>query len=137
MDRGQRPATDGDASRRRPCHPPPPESARVKRSALAVLLTGLVLGCSAEPPLGELARIQDDQFSIGNLTRDRAWATGIGCGGSEGEAIAKAQDIAQFNLRSLTGASQYRVQYRVLRQMPQPGQACWEVEAKAVPLRMR
>ncbi len=110
---------------------------RVTRSAGVLLLVTLLWACSAEPPLGDLDRIQDDQYRIGNPSRDRALATGIGCAGSQGDALGKAQDIAQFNLRTLTGAARYRVQYRTLREFQQPGQSCMEVEAKAVPLRTR
>lgn len=109
----------------------------MKWSAVALLLLTLLGGCSAEPPLGDLDRIQDDQYSIANPSRDRASATGIGCAATAGDAVAKARDIAQFNLRTLTGAGRYRVQYRTLREVHQPGQACWEVEAKAVPLTVR
>lgn len=86
---------------------------------------------------GELLRIQDDQFAIGDISKNRAWATGIGCGGTEEDAIANARKIAQFNLRGLTGAAQYRVDYRVLRRVEGESQACVEVEARAVALRMR
>ena len=97
-----------------------------------------VLGCSSPKQDLDLVHIQDDQYAIDNPSKDRAIATGIGCGAFVKDAVANAQDIAQFNLRTLTGAGKYRVEYRVLHSVPpQQGQACVEVEAKAVPLRMR
>jgi hypothetical protein len=97
----------------------------------------VTIGACAPAPQGELLRIQDDQFTIGDPSKDRAWATGIGCGGTEGEAVANARNIAQFNLRGLTGAARYRVEYRVLRRVADERQACVEVEARAAALRPR
>ena len=101
-------------------------------------LAALLLACSAPEPTGDLLHIQDDQFRIGNPSKEHAWATGIGCAGTENDALANAQDVAQFNLRNLTGAARYRVQYRVLRKVPNPqGRACVEVGAQAISLRSR
>jgi hypothetical protein len=102
-------------------------------AGLAVVL----LACSAPEPMGDLLHIQDDQFRIGNPSREHAWATGIACGGTENDAVVNAQDVAQFNLRNLTGAARYRVQYRVLRRIPTQGRACVEVEALAISVRSR
>jgi len=105
--------------------------------AIAIGLAALALGCSAPEPTGDLLHIQDDQFRVGNLSRESAWATGIGCAGTENDAVGNAQDIAEFNLRNLTGAARYRIQYRVLRKIPTQGRACVEVEAQAISLRSR
>lgn len=108
----------------------------MKRLAWGIGLAAAIAAC-APAPEGELRRIQEDQFIIGDLSKNRAWATGIGCGGTEGDAIANARKIAQFNLRGLTGAARYRVEYRVLRRVEGESQACVEVEARAAALRMR
>ncbi|HEX7926815.1 MAG TPA: hypothetical protein VF678_04425 [bacterium] len=97
----------------------------------------LTLACTSPPQDPDLLHIQDDQFSVGDLSKDKAWATGIGCGGSDGDAVANAQKIAEYNLRNLTGAARYRVQYRILRRIPDKAKACVEVEAQAFSLRSR
>jgi hypothetical protein len=105
--------------------------------AMGLCLAALALGCSAEVEDRDLRHIQDDQFAIGNLSKEKAWATGIGCGGSDGDAVANAQKVAEYNLRNLTGSARYRVQYRILRRIPEKNQACVEVEAQAISLRSR
>src|SRR5262245_54691174 len=90
----------------------------------AVLVSALAAGCSKEVVDRDLRNIQDDRFSIGNLSKEQAWATGIGCAGTDGDAVANAQKVAEFNLRNLTGSARYRVQYRVLKRIPEKHQAC-------------
>ncbi|HUJ75127.1 MAG TPA: hypothetical protein VL359_09725, partial [bacterium] len=68
---------------------------------------------------------------------DRAMATGIGCGFTSQDALAKARDTAAFNLRTVTGQANYRVSYQVLRNVPDPSQVCVEVRAQATPEELR
>lgn len=120
-------------------------SVRLPRAALAVaLLAGLLLpagaflaGCTTEapPPTTEerFPYIQDPNFKLKNPSRARATATGIGCGGSEVEALVEARRTAHYNLRGVTGNETYRVEYLLLREVPREGLHCVEVEARAVP----
>lgn len=109
----------------------------------AIMVAGLLLaaaisaGCAAEPPARtreeRFPYIQDGNFRVENPSRTRASATGIGCGGSEEEAIQDARSTAHYNLRGVTGNQTYRVEYLLLRKMPREGLHCVEVEARAVP----
>jgi hypothetical protein len=95
-----------------------------------------LVACTAAPS-GDLKFIQDDQYRIENPSRERAKATGIGCGETEKEAQGKAQRTAEFNLRSLTGSERYRVRFRALGRVPDADRMCWEEEAEAFPTSTR
>jgi hypothetical protein len=96
-----------------------------------LLLSVLTAGCAATPE-GDLAQIQDQAYRIGNLSRDRAWATGTGCAPTKQGAVAKARAIATFNLRSLTGPARYAVEFHALGPAQGAGPECWAIEARAV-----
>lgn len=108
---------------------------------LAAMLALLVFlpACAKDPPPGvefpftEFPFTQDDRHSIENPSKDRALATGIGCGISLEHALSVAQRIAQFNLRGLTGEARYRIKFRTLKTMPEPARICVEVSAQAYP----
>jgi len=104
--------------------------------ALLGLALPLWVACS-EPPRGNLKYIEPEQYSIDNPSRDRALATGIGCGFNPKDAEAKAQETAAFNLRRLTGEAHYRIEFTRLRDVPDPRQACVELQARAIPYRLR
>jgi hypothetical protein len=98
---------------------------------------GLALAACSEPARGNLKYIEQDQFAIDHPSRDRALATGIGCGFTLQEAERRAQETASFNLRRLTGDARYRVEFTRLREVPDPHRACVELEARAIPPRLR
>ena len=100
------------------------------RSIVLLLISTLVAGCSALLE-SELARILDQAFNIGALTKKNPWATGIGCGGTKKDALDNARNVAQYNLRSLTGPTRYRVEYSTKGPAKNAGPGCWEVEARA------
>ncbi len=115
-----------------------------RRQPLLLLTTMLALlaflpACAKEQPPGvefpftEFPFTQDDRHSIENPSKDRALATGIGCGISLEHAQSVARRIAQFNLRGLTGEARYRIKFRTLKTMPEPARICVEVSARAYP----
>jgi len=133
--------------RTRPPVPGPAGSgpARWRRAASAVALLAVLLlpagaflaGCAAqepeEPADVRFPYIQDPNFKLKNPSRVHASATGIGCGGTEVEALVEARRTAHYNLRGVTGNQTYRVEYVLLREVPKEGLHCVEVEARAVP----
>jgi hypothetical protein len=108
----------------------------VLRPLAWMAIAAALMACSSEPR-GNLKYIEQDQFAIGNPSKDRALATGIGCGFTMHEAEAAAEEVAQFNLRRLTGEARYRVEFTRLREIPDTQKACIELQARAVPPRLR
>lgn len=104
--------------------------------ALVGIALPWLLACS-EPPRGNLKYIQQDQFDIDNPSQDRALATGIGCGFTLKDAEARAQEVSSFNLRRMTGNARYHIEFTRLREVPDPKQACVELQARAIPPRLR
>ncbi len=96
----------------------------------------LLLACS-EPPRGNLKYIEQDRFDIANPSKDRALATGIGCGFTLKDAETRAQEVSSYNLRRLTGSARYAIEFTRLREVPDPHQACIELQARAIPTRLR
>ena len=76
--------------------------------------------------------IHDPNFKVENPSRDRASATGIGCGGTEKDALLAAQNTAKFNLRGVTGNGNYKIRFDLVREMPEDMRFCVEVKATAV-----
>lgn len=75
--------------------------------------------------------IHEPNFRIENPSRDHASATGIGCGGTEKEALMEARNTARFNLRGVSGSGNYKIRYQLLREIPENGKFCVEVKATA------
>src|SRR5579863_8322772 len=96
----------------------------------------LVAACSSPPPRGNLQYLDPDTYSIGNPSRDRATATGIGCAFSAHDARQRAEEVSQFNLRRLTGDARYNVQFTLLKETDEPNRVCFEHKARAVPSRL-
>lgn len=96
----------------------------------------LISACSSSAPRGNLQYLDPDTYRIGNPSRDRATATGIGCAFSANEARQRAEEVSQFNLRRLTGDARYSVQYTLLHETDEPNRVCFELEARAVPPRL-
>jgi hypothetical protein len=91
------------------------------------------LAACSEPPRGSLKYLDQEQVRVENPSKDHALATGIGCGATLKEAEQKARETAQFNLRRVTGDARYRVEFTRVREVPEPQQACLEMEARAIP----
>ena len=100
---------------------------------LAVFLPACSSDKPPELPFGHLPFIEDDRHNIENPSKDRALATGTGCGYSPGKALSVARKIAEFNLRGLTGEARYGIRFRTVKFMPEPGRICVEVSAQAIP----
>lgn len=79
-----------------------------------------------------LPYIQDENFKIENPSRDEASATGIACAGSDAGALKAAKKTARYNLRGVTGNASYNIRFTLLRELPEKGAFCVEVEAQAV-----
>ena len=75
--------------------------------------------------------IQHHNFKVEVSSPDMASATGIGCGATEKEALADARKTAHFNLREVTGNANYKIRFKLLREVPKPGRICVEVKASA------
>ena len=90
--------------------------------------------CSGEGPqrADRFPYIHEPNYQVENPSRDQASATGIGCGGTEKEALAEARNTASFNLRGVTGNSNYRIRFQLLREIPKEHKICVEVKATAV-----
>ena len=99
----------------------------------ALLLLVLTAGCGKPDIKGELSRIADDKYRIEDPSPRNALATGVGCGGTQDEALINARRIAKFNLRSLTGPARYSVSFKTLRTIPDEKETCVEVSARATP----
>jgi hypothetical protein len=97
-------------------------------SAVALLA---LAGCT-EPPRGELRWVRDDHHRIADPGALGAMATGTGCAPTRGEALTKAEQVAQFNLRSLAGPGRYRVRYELLDDGLRAEGHCIELAARAV-----
>lgn len=108
-------------------------AAAIATAIAAVLLTGLA-ACAGEGPerAERFPYIHEPNFQVENPSRDRASATGIGCGGTEKEALADARNTASYNLRGVTGNSNYKIRFHVLRDIPKENSFCVEVKATAV-----
>ena len=81
---------------------------------------------------GNLPYIEDRNFQVENPSKDHASATGIGCGGTENEALLDARNTARFNLRGVTGNATYKIRFTHVRDIPREGLFCMEVKATAV-----
>lgn len=81
----------------------------------------------------ELGNIRDKRHSVENPSKQRAEASGIGCGSSRGDAIKSASRVALFNLRKVTGNARYQVDLKVLNEKPGVKEYCLEMLAKARP----
>ena len=116
-------------------------TARHGPRAAALVLAGLVLaaaltlsalsGCSDETP-GGLRYIESDQVRIQDPGGPHAAATGTGCAETEKEALTNARATAHYNLRTVLGAGNYKVEFRILREVPGDKRFCVEVEARAI-----
>lgn len=108
---------------------------------LASLLVVIISGCFGSassntritPPGEELKNIMADQHDIANPSKDRAEATGRGCGPSRQDAIKTALRVARFNLRSLTGNARYKVDSRIIKEEAGQEIYCVEMAARAKP----
>ena len=120
------------------CRPEPvTKHTGIGRFLLAVL-TALALGviltaCADKKIEGILQNISDDRHSIANPSKRYASATGIGCGKIRKEALTTARQVAQYNLRSLTGPARYRIRYDIVREFSESNNICFEVSAQASP----
>ena len=102
---------------------------------MMALLAVLAAACSETRNGEESSRppyIEDRNFQVENPSRDHASATGIGCGGTEKEALLDARNTARFNLRGVTGNATYKIRFTHVRDIPREGLVCMEVKATAV-----
>ena len=81
----------------------------------------------------ELGNIRDKRHSVGNPSKHKAEASGIGCGSSRGDAIKSARRVALFNLRKVTGNARYQVDLKMLNEKPGVKEYCVEMLARASP----
>lgn len=117
----------------------PPHVAKItgKPFYLPSMLTTAVVMLALAACTGDLERaerfpfIHEPNFKIKNPSRDHASATGIGCGGTEKEALMEARNTARFNLRGVSGNANYKIRYQLLREIPEDGKICVEVNATA------
>ncbi len=103
--------------------------------ALLTLVGMAAAGCATaekEPQAERFPYIQDRNFQMRDEGTPHTVATGIGCGGSEKEALTDARRTAHYNLRGVTGNADYKIRFTVLREVPKPGRICVEVEAAVV-----
>ena len=116
-------------------------TARCRPRAAGLVWAGLILaaaltlsalpGCADETP-GGLRYIESGQVRIQDPGGPHAAATGTGCGETEKEALTNARATAQYNLRTVLGAGTYKVDFRILREVPGNKRFCVEVEARAI-----
>jgi hypothetical protein len=102
----------------------------------AILVTLVVLAAAACAGDGmeraeRFPYIHQPNFRVENPSRDHASATGIGCGGTEQDALMEARNTARFNLRGVTGNGNYKIRYELLREIPEGTKLCVEVKATA------
>jgi len=98
------------------------------------LLLGTVVAACSSPKTGELRYIEDDRYAVRSPGPVRAVATGRGCGATERHAEVQARRLAEFNLRTVTGAARYNIDHELVGREPQPdGTICVTVEARATP----
>ncbi|MBI3993363.1 MAG: hypothetical protein HY342_08815 [Candidatus Lambdaproteobacteria bacterium] len=96
--------------------------------ALLALSAG---GCEA--PGNPLLDTRPERYRVTDPGGPHASATGEGCGFTDKEALEAARKVAHYNLRSMTGNADYKVEFRVLRQtVAERDRTCVEVEALAV-----
>lgn len=102
--------------------------------AAGALLLALVLGaCNGEPlPPGERRYTHDSQHRIADPGVIGASATGTGCAVSRRRALTIARRVAQFNLRSLTGAARYNVRFDLVSETSDAQGYCVEFSARAI-----
>lgn len=114
--------------------PSPNMPSHARAAAIAAIIVAGLGACSGEGPTRaeRFPYIHQPNFQVENPSRDRASATGIGCGGTEKEAMAEARNTARFNLRGVTGNSNYKVRFHLLREIPRESKFCVEVKATAV-----
>jgi hypothetical protein len=102
----------------------------------AVLAATVLAACSA-PPRGNLRYLEPESYRIENPSADRALVTGKACAFAVHEAEQRAQEIANFNLRRLTGDAPYRIEFSRLSETTEGNQVCVEMQAQAIPHRFR
>ena len=98
-----------------------------------VVLVAALAACAPQQPHDDLYYIRDDQHEITDPSRDHATATGVGCAGAVARARLKARRVAEYNLRSLTGAARYRLAFDRVREWERTGEVCVEMIARAIP----
>ena len=101
---------------------------------LILWLIGVVMvfgGCAAEEVFRptEIDLVRDQFISLRGLELTGVSVTGIGCGLNEREALSTARRIAHFNLRGVVGARLRKINFTVLREVPEFGEHCVEVMA--------
>jgi hypothetical protein len=117
--------------------PPHVAKSTGKPPNLPSILTAAVVMLALAACTGDLERaerfpyIHEPNFKIENPSRDHASATGIGCGGTEKEALMEARITARFNLRGVSGNGNYKIRYLLLREIPKDEKFCVEVKATA------
>lgn len=97
----------------------------------AALALSALSGCAEETP-GGLRYVEADQVRIQDPGGPHAAATGIGCAETDTEALTNARATAQYNLRTVLGSGKYKVDFRILREVPGNKRYCVEVEARVI-----
>ena len=95
-------------------------------------LLALALGACAKPG-DPLLDTRPERYRVIDPGGVNAAATGEGCGFTDKDALEAARKVAHYNLRSMTGNADYKVEFRMLRQtVAERDRICVEVEARAV-----